>query len=151
MENTQAPDFTLQDQNGNTHTLSNYLGTYVLLFFYPKDMTSGCTKEACGFRDNYALLKEKGVEIFGLSPDSVESHKKFETKELLNFTLLADVEKKVVQAYGVWVEKSMYGRKYMGVQRDSFLIGPKGKIIKHFPKVKAAKHPQEVVDYIDSI
>ncbi len=140
-----APDFKLPDQDGKVHSLKDYTGKYVLLYFYPKDMTSGCTKEAQGFRDNLDKLKKMDVVVLGVSKDPVEKHKKFEEKENLNFSLLSDEEGEVVEKYGVWVEKSMYGKKYMGIQRDSFLIGRDGKVLKHYVKVKAAKHPEEVV------
>ena len=141
----KAPSFTLKDQDGKIHKLSQYQGGMVLLYFYPKDMTSGCTVEAQGFRDAWKELKKLGVTVLGVSPDNITSHKKFCDKEKLNFPLLADVQKKVVEKYGVWVEKLMYGKKYMGVQRDSFLIGKDGKILKHYEKVKPAKHPGEVI------
>jgi peroxiredoxin Q/BCP len=140
-----APDFTLPDQNGDEHSLTDYKGKKVLLYFYPKDMTSGCTVEAQLFRDNYTKLQELGVEIIGISKDDIKSHKKFVDKHDLPFTLLADTETSVNQAYGVWKEKSMYGKKYMGTQRDSFLIDEDGKLIKHYVKVKPASHVDEVL------
>ena len=139
----RAPTFTLPDQNGKPHSLSDYTGQIVLLYFYPKDDTPGCTTEACNFRDHLKSANDTGrrgsqtspasadIQILGISCDSVESHKKFADKFKLNFPLLADTEKKVVNDYGVWVEKSMYGKKYMGIQRDSFLIDKNGEIIKH--------------------
>ncbi len=141
-----APNFELPDQNGDVHKLEDYKGKYVVLYFYPKDMTSGCTVEAQNFRDNLEEFKKLGVEVIGMSKDSVKRHKKFEEKEELNFTLLADEECKVVETYGVWVEKSMYGKKYMGIQRDTFVIDPEGKIVKHYEKVKPKDHVQEVLD-----
>lgn len=141
-----APDFTLQDQDWETHSLSDFQGQTVLLYFYPKDSTPGCTVEACDFRDNLNELKKRGVQVLGVSPDSVESHKKFVAKHSLNFPLLADVEKHVCTLYGVWVEKSMYGKKYMGVQRDSFLINGNGKIVKHYAKVNPKTHVAEVLE-----
>lgn len=140
-----APNFTLPDQDGNEHTLSEYKGKKVLLYFYPKDMTSGCTVEAQLFRDNYSKLQDLGVEVIGISKDDIKSHKKFADKHELPFTLLADTETKVNQSYGVWKEKSMYGKKYMGTQRDSFLIDEEGKLIKHYVKVKPATHIDEVL------
>lgn len=116
----------------------------VLLYFYPKDMTPGCTIEACNFRDRLADLKAIGVQVLGVSADDVESHKKFAKKERLNFPLLADVDRKVSTAYGVWKEKSMYGKNFMGISRESFLIDGSGKIVKHYQKVKPAEHAQEV-------
>lgn len=145
LEGKKAPDFELKDQNGKQHKLSSYKGKKVLLYFYPKDMTPGCTVEAKGFRDNFDNLKKAGVVILGVSTDDVESHKKFCDKHQLNFSLLSDEKKDVVQKYGVWVEKSMFGKKYMGIQRDSFLIGENGKILKHYVKVSPTKHPMEVL------
>lgn len=141
----QAPAFSLQDQDGETHSLSDYKGEKILIYFYPKDSTPGCTMEACGFRNNLNSLKSHNVNIIGISTDSIESHKKFANKYKLNFPLLADINKEVVKSYGVWVEKSMFGKKYMGIQRDSFLIDEKGIVIKHYKKVKSAKHPTDVL------
>ncbi|MEK7673452.1 MAG: thioredoxin-dependent thiol peroxidase [Patescibacteria group bacterium] len=143
--NKMAPDFVLEDQNGEKHSLKNYLGQMVLLYFYPKDMTPGCTVEAQCFRNRLNDLKKLDVQVLGVSCDDVKSHKKFAEKEGLKFPLLADVDKEVVNAYGVWVEKSMYGKKYMGIQRDSFLIDKKGKIVKHYVKVKPEEHTEEVI------
>lgn len=151
MENTKAPAFKLEDQDGNVHSLADYAGKWVLLYFYPKDMTPGCTIESEGFRDMEAKFAAKGAQILGVSCDDVKSHKKFVEKHDLNFPLLADVEKKVVEDYGVWVEKSMYGKKYMGIQRDSFLIDPSGKIVKHYEKVKPAEHPKEVLEDLEGM
>jgi thioredoxin-dependent peroxiredoxin len=141
----KAPDFSLPDQNNIKHKLSDYKGQWVLLYFYPKDDTPGCTKEACGMRDNLPKFKKSTAKVFGISVDSVASHKKFADKHKLNFTLLADEDKKVVEKYGVWQEKSMYGRKYFGTVRDSFLINPKGKITKIYHKVKPEQHATEVL------
>lgn len=141
----KAPDFKLQDQDGNWHILADYKGQMVLLYFYPKDMTPGCTTEAQCFRDRMGEFKKHGVQVLGVSTDDTKSHKKFEEKEKLNFPLLADTEKEVVQKYGVWVEKSMYGKKYMGIQRDTFLIGPDGVILKHYEKVKPESHIDQVM------
>lgn len=141
-----APDFNLPDQNGKLHSLKDFQGKWLFLYFYPKDDTSGCTQEACDVRDNYESITESGVAVIGISPDSVKSHKKFETKNELNFTLLADEQKEVVQRYDVWKEKSMYGRKYMGVERTSFLISPEGKIIKIYSKVNPSGHIQTVLN-----
>lgn len=143
--NKKAPDFELKDQDGNLHKLSNYKGKRILLYFYPKDMTPGCTIEACSFRDNMDDLKKLGVVVLGVSVDSTESHKKFEGKERLNFALLADTDKEVAKKYGVWVEKSMYGKKYLGIQRDSFLIDEDGVIVRHYEKVKPEDHVAEVL------
>jgi peroxiredoxin Q/BCP len=140
----KAPDFKLPDQNGQTHQLSDYQGRWVLLYFYPKDDTTGCTAEACALRDNFPKFK-KGAVILGVSVDSIASHKKFANKYKLPFTLLADQNKQVVNQYGVWAEKSMYGRKYMGTLRSSFLIDPSGKIAKIYQKVKPALHAGQVL------
>lgn len=141
----KAPAFTLSDQNGKKHSLSEYAGKKVLLYFYPKDDTPGCTTEACSFRDRLNELKKQKVQVLGVSCDDEKSHKKFAEKFQLNFPLLADTDKKVVNKYGVWLEKSMYGRKYMGIQRDSFLIDEKGVVVKHYEKVKPAEHVDEVI------
>jgi thioredoxin-dependent peroxiredoxin len=142
---TQAPNFTLPDQNNEIHSLSEAKGKWVFLYFYPKDDTSGCTEEACDLRDNYEQIAQMGVEVFGVSPDSVQSHKKFEQKNSLNFHLLADTEKKVVQDYEVWKEKSMYGKKYMGVERTSFIINPEGTVVKVYEKVNPTGHVTQVI------
>ncbi|QQR83060.1 thioredoxin-dependent thiol peroxidase [Candidatus Peregrinibacteria bacterium] len=151
LENKPAPAFTLSDQNGKTHSLADYQGQWVLLYFYPKDLTPGCTVEACTFRDLASEFKKAGVQVLGVSADDVKSHKKFEETHELNFPLLADVNKKVVQDYGVWVEKSMVGKKYMGIQRDSFLINPKGVVIKHYQKVKTEDHPAQVLKDVKAL
>lgn len=143
-----APDFALADQNGATVRLSDFHGKHVVLYFYPKDDTPGCTKEACGFRDDYSAFTKKDVVILGVSPDDPKSHKKFVDKYELPFTLLADTEKSVCQAYDVWKEKNMYGRKSMGVERTTFVIGPDGKIAKVFPKVKVDGHITKVLESI---
>lgn len=144
-EGRKAPDFSLKDDNGGTVKLSGLRGKMVVLYFYPKDDTPGCTKEACSFRDGFKEIKKKGAAVLGVSPDSVESHKKFKEKFHLNFPLLSDEEKKVVNAYGVWKQKSLYGRKYMGVERTTFVIDKAGKIKKIFPKVKVDGHYEEVL------
>ncbi len=143
--NKTAPDFSLEDQDGKAHKLNDYRGKKVLLYFYPKDMTSGCTVEAQCFRDNIGDLEKFGVKVFGISCDDVKSHRKFVDAHDLNFDLLADVDKEVVNSYGVWVEKSMYGRKYMGISRESFLIDEDGVIVKHYEKVKPATHVADVL------
>lgn len=143
--NTKAPNFTLTDQHGTTHSLAEYAGMQVLLYFYPKDDTPGCTTEACGFRDRLNELKSKNMQVLGVSIDNEKSHKKFAEKYQLNFPLLADTDKKVVKAYGVWKEKSMYGKKYMGIMRESFLIDPKGMILKHYENVKPDIHVEEIL------
>lgn len=143
--NKKAPTFTLRDQDDQEQTLSQYKGQKILLYFYPKDDTPGCTTEACSFRDRLNELKKYGVQVLGVSCDDVKSHKKFADKFGLNFPLLADTDKEVVNKYGVWVEKSMYGRTYMGIARDSFLIDETGKIVRHYEKVKPAEHVDQVI------
>jgi thioredoxin-dependent peroxiredoxin len=142
----KAPDFSLFNQDEKKITLEDYLGKNVILYFYPKDDTSGCTKEACSFRDNIPKFSKADAVILGISPDSVKSHKKFSEKYKLPFNLLADEEKKVIEKYGVWKEKSMYGRKYMGVERTTFIIDEKGTIKKIFNKVKVDGHENEVLE-----
>ncbi len=141
----KAPDFTLPDQEGTERSLSDYKGDWVLLYFYPKDDTPGCTAEACGIRDGYEEYGDEEITVLGVSTDSVKSHAKFATKYALPFTLLADAEKKVVAKYGVWGEKKFMGRDYMGTNRMSFLIDPKGKIAKVYDKVRPADHAAEVI------
>ena len=141
----KAPDFTLPDQNGNMHSLSDYRGKKVILYFYPKDNTAGCTKQACGFAERYPRFMEKGAVVLGISKDSVASHKKFEEKYGLPFTLLADPELVAIQAYDVWQEKKNYGKTYMGVVRTTYLIDENGKIVKAFDKVKAADNPEQML------
>ena len=140
-----APDFTLPTDSGDTLTLSSLRGQWVVLYAYPKDDTSGCTTEACEFRDLFPKFKKGKAVILGISPDSVKSHLKFKTKYELPFTLVADEEKVALQAYDIWKEKSMYGRKYMGVERTTFVIDPDGRIAKVFEKVKPAGHAEEVM------
>ena len=142
---TKAPDFTLPDQNGNMHSLSEYRGKKVILYFYPKDNTPGCTKQACGFAERFPQFTEKGAVVLGISKDSVASHKKFEEKYGLPFTLLADPELVAIQAYDVWQEKKNYGKTYMGVVRTTYLIDEEGKIAKAFDKVKAADNPEQML------
>ena len=142
---TKAPDFILPDQNGNVHSLSDYRGKKVILYFYPKDNTPGCTKQACGFAERYPQFTEKGAVVLGISKDSVASHKKFEEKYGLPFTILSDPELKVIQAYDVWKEKMNYGKVSMGVVRSTYLIDEEGKIVKSFDKVKAADNPEQML------
>lgn len=144
-EGNKAPDFTAKDQDGNKVKLSDYKGQKVVLYFYPKDDTPGCTKEACSFRDANSVYKKKGIKVLGVSTDDEKSHQKFIEKYKLPFDLLADTDKKIVEKYGVWGEKSMYGKKYMGTHRKTFLIGEDGKIVKIFDKVKVAEHADEVL------
>ncbi len=144
----KAPDFSLPDQNGEIHSLSDYKGKKVILYFYPKDNTSGCTKQACGFSDRYPQFKEKGAVILGVSKDSVASHKKFEEKYGLPFTILSDTELEIIKAYDVWKEKKNYGKVSMGVVRTTYLIDEDGIIVKAMDKVKAADNPQEMLEML---
>ena len=145
---TKAPDFTLPDQNGKMHSLSDYKGQKVILYFYPKDNTAGCTKQACGFAERYPQFQERGAAVLGVSKDSVESHKRFEEKYGLPFTLLSDTELEVIKTYDVWKEKKNYGKVSMGVVRTTYLIDEQGVIIKAMDKVKAADNPQEMLDQL---
>lgn len=141
----KAPEFSLPDQTGKVHKLADYKGQKVVLYFYPKDDTPGCTKEACSFRDSFEDFKKAGIVVLGVSVDDESSHTKFAEKYNLPFTLLADKDKKVVEKYGVWGEKNMYGKKYMGTNRTTFLIGEDGKIVRVFDKVKPDEHAKEVL------
>ena len=145
---TKAPDFELPDQNGQTHKLSDYLGKKVILYFYPKDNTSGCTKQACGFSERNPQFREKGAVILGVSKDSVASHKKFEQNYNLGFTLLSDPDLAVIKAYGVWQEKKNYGKITMGVVRTTYLIDENGFVIKAMGGIKAAENPQQMLDLL---
>lgn len=145
----KAPAFKAKDQNGNTVSLAGLKGKKVVLYFYPEDDTPTCTQEACNLRDNYGLLKKKGFEILGVSPDGVASHKKFETKYQLPFPLLSDPDKKIISAYGAWGEKQMFGHRYMGVFRYTFLIDEKGIISKVFRKVFSKNHTQQILDSLE--
>lgn len=142
---TKAPEFTLPDQEDVAHSLNDYRGKWVLLYFYPKDDTPGCTTEACAIRDSFPQFKKHNAVVLGVSTDSVKSHKKFEEKYTLPFTLLADTEKTVVNAYEVYGKKKFMGREYMGINRVSFLIDPTGMIVKVYEKVKPADHASEVL------
>lgn len=144
-EGIKAPAFSLPDQNGTIHTLEEYKGKKVILYFYPKDNTPGCTKQACNFGELYPRFKEKDTVVIGISKDSVSSHKKFEEKYSLPFTLLSDPELDAIKAYDVWQEKNMYGKKTMGVVRTSYLIDENGVIIKAIEKVKAAENPEQML------
>ena len=146
--NIPAPSFSLPDQDGNIRRLEDFKGKKVVLYFYPKDNTSGCTKQACAFSELFPHFREKGAEIIGISKDSVASHKKFQEKFNLSFTLLADTEKTVIQAYGVWKEKALYGKKSFGVVRTTYLIDENGIIIKAFSNVKAAENPSQMLEEI---
>ena len=144
-----APDFSLPTQNGDTLSLADLKGSKTVLYFYPKDNTSGCTLEAKSLRDGKEALAERGFRIVGVSPDSERSHQNFCSKHELNFTLLADTDKKMCEAYGVWVEKSMYGRKYMGVARKTFLIDEEFRITHIFDKVKTAEHFRQIINELE--
>ena len=144
-----APDFTGLTQEGNSLSLSDLKGSRIVLYFYPKDNTSGCTLEAKSLRDGKAELAERGYRIIGVSPDSERSHQNFCSKHDLRFTLLSDTERAVCEAYGVWVEKSMYGRKYMGVARTTFLLDEECRITHIFDKVKTAEHYQQIINELD--
>jgi len=141
-----APEFSSKDQNGNPVKLSDHKGKKVVLYFYPKDDTPGCTKEACSFRDADDVYNAKGIKVFGVSTDDEKSHQKFISKFQLPFDLLADTDKSIVESYGVWEEKSMYGKKYMGTNRKTFLIGEDGRIAKIFDKVNVDGHADEVLE-----
>jgi len=144
-EGNKAPAFNLESTSGEKIALKDFAGKRVVLYFYPKDNTSGCTKEACNFRDDFSKYKKKGAVILGISPDSAKSHQKFTEKYSLPFPLLVDADHKVAEKYGVWVEKSMYGKKYFGIERSTFIIGPDGKIKKIFKKVKVDGHSDAVL------
>jgi len=145
-EGDKAPAFTANDQNGQKISLADLKGKKLVLYFYPEDGTPTCTVQACNLRDNYALLKKEGFTILGVSPDEEKKHKKFEAKYDLPFTLLADPEHRIIDKYGVWGEKQLYGRKYMGLLRTTFLIDEKGKIRKIFTKPKSKAHAEEIVE-----
>ena len=141
----KAPDFNLLSGDGKKYSLKDFAGRKLVLYFYPRDNTSGCTKEACDFRDNLPAFKKKGAVVIGVSADSASSHQKFAKKHDLLFTLLSNEDKSMLAAYGVWKEKSMYGRKYMGVERTTILIGEKGTITEIFSKVKVPGHVEEIL------
>jgi peroxiredoxin Q/BCP len=147
-EGTIAPDFTLPSDGGGEVSLSDYRGKKVVLYFYPKDNTSGCTTEACNFRDDYSHIIAAGAAVLGVSPDSVKSHDGFKLKLSLPFALLSDPEHEVAEMYGAWGEKKMYGRTYMGIIRSTFIIDEERRIIKVFPKVKVKNHSQEVLEVL---
>lgn len=145
----KAPSFSLPDQDGKTHKLSDYKGKYVVLYWYPKDDTPGCSKQACGFRDSSKAFTDLGVDVLGASILDSASKAKFAKKYTLNFPLLADEDNKVAEAYGVWKEKSMYGKTYMGISRETFIIGPDGKIAAHWPKAAGSEeHSAEVLAWL---
>jgi peroxiredoxin Q/BCP len=143
-----APAFEAQTGDGTTVKLADFMGKTVVLYFYPRDNTPGCTVEACSFRDNFAALKKRGAIVLGVSADSVESHAKFAKKFSLPFTLLSDPDKNIVNAYGVWVQKSFMGRKFMGIERSTFIIGGDGRIRKIFRKVNPKTHVAEVLEFL---
>jgi peroxiredoxin Q/BCP len=142
----KAPQFAAPDQNGIMHTLNDYLGKKVVLYFYPKDNTTSCTKEACNLRDNFELLKAKNIVVLGVSPDGQKSHKKFEAKYELPFTLLIDEDKKIITDYGIWALKKFMGKEYMGVLRTTFLINEKGQIDHVITKVNTADHSRQIME-----
>ena len=146
---TKAPDFSLPDQNGVVHTLKEYAGKKIILYFYPKDNTPCCTKQACGFSERQPQFKEKGAIVIGISKDSVASHKRFEEKYGLDFTLLADPELEAIKAYDVWQEKKLYGKVSMGVVRTTYLIDEEGIIVKALDKVKAADNPEQMLKELE--
>ena len=140
----QAPEFKMPDQNGKEHRLGDYLGQWVILYFYPKDMTPGCTTEACSFRDAFPSFNQVNAVIFGVSKDSVKRHAKFAEKYDLPFVLLSDESGEVCEKYDVWKQKSLYGKSYLGIVRSTYLIDPQGKIVKTYPKVKVKEHAAEI-------
>ena len=144
--NKQAPEFELSDQDGELHKLSDYRGKRLVLYFYPKDDTPGCTAEACSFRDNYSVFKQNDIVILGVSADSAESHAKFQEKYQLPFPLLSDPDHKVSEMYGVWRLKKYMGREYYGINRTTFLIDEEGNLVKIYDKVKPAEHAQEIME-----
>ena len=151
MLNKKTPEFSLKDQNGQVHKLSDYKGKYVLLYFYPKDLTPGCTIEAKKFSEKISDLEALDVKVFGISHDDVDLHRKFADKCSINFPLLADTEKELTTAFDVLKEKSMFGKTFMGISRESFLIDKDGIVIKHYAKVKPAEHPDEVIEDVKAL
>ncbi len=145
-----APEFTLPDEKGEPVSLKKFRGRKVVLYFYPRDNTPGCTREACSFRDNLARVRRKGAEILGISADSAASHQKFIRKYDLPFTLLSDETREVIKAYGVWKQKSFLGKKFMGIERSTFIIDEAGKIVHIFPGVKVAGHADEVLSFLET-
>ncbi|MEO5628072.1 MAG: peroxiredoxin [Candidatus Saccharimonadales bacterium] len=146
-----AANFSLQDQDGKTHSLNDYKGKWLVVYFYPKDDTPGCTTEACSFRDEYGYIQENGASVLGISKDSVASHKKFALKYSLNFPLLSDESLDTIKAYGAYGERSMYGRKFMGIIRSTFLINPEGEIVKEYPKVTPKDHAVQIVKDLQAL
>jgi thioredoxin-dependent peroxiredoxin len=152
LEGTKAPDFSLTGSDGKQHSLKDYIGKTVIIYFYPKDNTPGCTKEACGFRDSYSELLKRGIVLLGVSKDSIAAHDKFITNYSLPFVLLSDPDTSMMQAYGAFGEKVMYGKKTTGTIRSTVVIGPDGVVKKQWPKVaKADQHPEQVLEYIQTL
>ncbi|MDP4663493.1 MAG: thioredoxin-dependent thiol peroxidase [Salibacteraceae bacterium] len=149
-EGEKAPQFEGKDQNGNTIRLSDFIGKKLVLYFYPKDDTPGCTKEACNLRDNYQALKDQGIEIIGVSADTESKHQKFIEKYDLPFPLIADTEKEIIQAFGVWGEKKFLGKTYDGIHRITFVMDEKGNVLKRFDKVKTADHAAQILEAINA-
>ncbi|MBW3583118.1 MAG: thioredoxin-dependent thiol peroxidase [Euryarchaeota archaeon] len=147
----KAPDFQSSDQDGKTWTLQDFQGESLVLYFYPKDDTPGCTREACGFRDLQAEFEELGARIVGVSPDDTDRHARFAEKHELPFTLLSDPDHETAEAYGVWKEKNMYGRKFWGIERTTFIIGPDGTIVKVYPRVKVNGHVEKVFEDVKGL
>jgi peroxiredoxin Q/BCP len=146
-----APDFTLPDQNGQNHSLGDYIGRWLVLYFYPQDDTPGCTTEACAFRDERDVIAEHGAEVIGISKDSVASHKRFAEKYGLNFTVLSDPDHQTIEAYGAWSPKKMFGREYLGTIRTTFIINPEGAIARKFPNVSPKGHALEIIQALDEL
>lgn len=147
----KAPNFSLADQNGTVHTLSQYKGKWVGVYFYPRDDTPGCTKEACNFRDKRADLEKAGIIVLGISKDTVASHKKFADKYHLNFTLLADPSTETIKAYGAWAPKKFMRREFMGIHRKTFLINPEGEIVKEYQGMDLTKHAEEIINDVNKL
>jgi thioredoxin-dependent peroxiredoxin len=147
----KAPAFSLQDQGGNTVSLKDFAGKWLVVYFYPKDDTPGCTKEACSFRDAKELLREKGLEVVGISKDSVKSHAKFAEKYDLNFPLLSDESTETIKAYGAWGQKKFMGREFEGILRQTFLINPEGEIVKTYPKVTPQDHAVQIIKDFEAL
>jgi len=150
-QGSKAPDFDLSDQFGKNHTLSDYQGKWVILYFYPKDMTPGCTTEACNFRDDYSNFRNLNTTILGISKDSIKKHSAFADKYQLPFSLLSDTDGKVCEKYGVWKEKSLYGKTFLGIVRSTYLIDPEGKIARIYSKVKVKEHASELLNDLKSL
>lgn len=151
-EGKPAPDFTLPDADGNEVSLSDFRGRYAVVYFYPKDETPGCTKEACGFRDLWDEIQEQGAVVLGISPDDPESHRDFAANHELPFTLLSDPDKEVMEAWGAWGEKTLYGRKTVGVKRSTVIVGPDGEVVKHWKRVtRAGDHPAKVLEVLQGL